>query len=56
MLGLPKGSVVKNLPAMQEMWVKSLGQKDPWRRQQQPAPVFLPGKFHGQRSLVSYNP
>ena len=23
------GSVVKNLPAMQEMWVQSLGQKDP---------------------------
>ena len=22
----------------------------------QPTPVFLPGKFHGQRSLVGYNP
>ena len=21
-----------------------------------PTPVFLPGKFHGQRSLVGYNP
>ena len=23
-----------------------------WRRKWQPTPVFLPGKFHGQRSLV----
>ena len=22
----------------------------------QPTPVFLPGKFHGQRSLVGYSP
>ena len=22
----------------------------------QPTPVFLPGKFHGQRSLAGYNP
>ena len=22
----------------------------------QPTPVFLPGKFHGQRSLVDYSP
>ena len=25
----PRGSVVKNLPAMQEMWVQSLGREDP---------------------------
>ena len=25
----------------------------PWRRKQQPTPVFLPGKSHGQRSLVA---
>ena len=24
--------------------------KTPWRRKRQPAPVFLPGKSHGQRS------
>ena len=29
--------------------------KIPWRRKQQPTPVFLPGKSHGQRSLVGYN-
>ena len=26
----------------------------PWRRKWQPAPVFLPGKRQGQRSLVGY--
>ena len=29
--------------------------KIPWRRKWQPTPVFLPGKFHGQRSLVGYS-
>ena len=27
--GFPGGSVVKNPPAKQEMWVQSLGQEDP---------------------------
>ena len=27
--------------------------RSPWRRAWQPTPVFLPGKFHGQRSLAS---
>ena len=27
-----------------------------WRRKWQPIPVFLPGKFHGQWSLVGYSP
>ena len=30
--------------------------KIPWRRKWQPIPVFLPGKFHGQRSLAGYSP
>ena len=29
--------------------------KIPWRREWQPTPVFLPGKSHGQRSLVGYS-
>ena len=37
--------MVKNPPAMQETWVRSLGWKIPWRREGQPTPVFLPGKF-----------
>ena len=27
--------------------------KIPWKRKWQTTPVFLPGKFHGQRSLAS---
>ena len=27
-----------------------------WRRKWQPTPVFLPGEFHGQRSLVGCSP
>jgi len=30
--------------------------KIPWRREWLPAPVFLPGEFHEQRSLVDYSP
>ena len=29
--------------------------KIPWRREWLPDPVFLPGEFHGQRSLVCYS-
>ena len=29
--------------------------KIPWRRAQQPPPVFLPGEAHGQRSQVGYS-
>ena len=28
----------------------------PWRRKWQPTPVFLPGKFHGQKRLMGYSP
>ena len=30
--------------------------KIPWRRKWQPTPAFLPGKSHGQRSLMGYSP
>ena len=53
----PGDSVVKNLPAMQETQIWSLGvERRKWRRKWQPTPVFLPGKFHGQESLVGYHP
>ena len=48
--------IVKNLPAMQETWVRSLGWKIPWRREWQSTPVFLAGKSHGQRSPASHSP
>jgi len=42
--------MVKTLRAMQKPgWDPWIG-KIPWRRKKQPTPVFLPGKFHGQRS------
>ena len=47
--------MVKNLPANEgnardegsNSWVGEI----PWSRKWQPSPVFLPGEFHGQRSL-----
>ena len=49
--------MVKNLPVMQETQVPSLGWEHPpekgWLLL---TPVFLPGEFHGQRSLVGYRP
>ena len=49
--GFPGGSVVKNLPAVQE--IRGL-RRSPGGL---PTPVFLPGEFHGgQRSLGGYSP
>ena len=56
--------MVKNPPSMWETWVWSLSREDPlkegiathWRRQWHPTPVLLPGKSHGQRSLVGCSP
>ena len=31
--GFPGGSAVKNLPAMQDMWVQSLDREDPLEKQ-----------------------
>ena len=52
----PGCSVVKNLLAITADTGSILGLgRSPWRRKWQPTPVFLPGKFHGQRSLVGYS-
>ena len=53
----PGGSAVKNQPANAgdvgfNPWVG----KSPWRREWLPTLAFLPGEFHGQRSLVGYSP
>ena len=48
--------MVKNLPAVQETWVRSLNREDPQRMEWLPTPVFLPREFRGQRSLVGYSP
>jgi len=58
-MGFPGGAAVRNLPdnardagdrSSVSVW------KIPWRRKWQPTPVFLPGKPHGQRSLVGHSP
>ena len=57
--GAPGGSGVNNPPSMQESHETqpgSLGGETPWRRARQPTPVFLPGEFHGPRSLPGYSP
>ena len=57
-LGFLGSSAVKNPPAMQETWVRSLGQEDPLEKEMathSSIPAFLPGKSHGQRSLAGYS-
>ena len=50
------GSAGKNLPAVQETRVQSLGREDPLRRAWPPTPAFLPGESHGQRSRAGDSP
>ena len=59
-LGLPSGTSGKE-PACQCRRHKRCGfnpwvRKMPWNRKGEPTPEFIPGKFHGQRSLVGYSP
>ena len=57
--GFPSGSMVKNplvMQKMQEMWVQYLGWEYPLEEEIAPTSVFLPGKSHGQRSLVGIVP
>ena len=56
LMGFPGGASGEE-PACQCRRHKRLGfypwiGKIPWRRKWQPTPVFLPGKFHGQRILA----
>ena len=47
----------KNLPAMQKTWVWSLGWKDPLEKGMTTlSSIFLPGEFHGWRSLAGCSP
>ena len=57
--GFPDGTVVKNTFAKQERQETGFSPwsgKILWRRKWQPAPVFLSGKAHGQKSLEGYSP
>ena len=55
-MDFPGSSTARNLPAKQETRVQSLGWKNPPGVGHGGSPVFLPGEFHGQRSLVGYSP
>ena len=58
-LGFPTGSVVENLPAIQEpqaTQLPSLGQKAPLEKGMATHSRILPGESHGQRSLPGYGP
>ena len=48
--------MIKNPPAMQETWVRSLGREDPLEKEWLPIPVFLPGESREQRNLEGYSP
>ena len=58
-MGFPGGSVVKNLPVSAgdtgDMG-SILAWEDPLEKEMASCSVFLPGEFHGQRSLVGYSP
>jgi len=48
--------LVKNPPAMQETWVRSVGWEDPLEKgtARLPTPVFWPGEFHRLYSAWSH--
>ena len=48
--------MVKNLPAMEEIWVRFLGEEDPLEKGMVIDSSILPEEFHGQRSLAGYSP
>ena len=50
------GQIVKDLPAMQETWVRSLALEDLLEKGMATTPVSLPGEFNGQRRLAGYSP
>ena len=56
----PTGSAGKE-PSCQHRWCKKrkfnpwVG-KIPWRKKWQPTPIFLPWRFHEERSLADYSP
>ena len=55
-------SKILTTPHLARMWNNKnlhslLGEMQKWFKQKwQPTPIFLPGRFHGQRSLAGYSP
>ena len=55
--GFPHGSISKeSVFSAGDPGSISGSERSPWRRERLPILVFLPGEFHGQRSLVGYRP
>ena len=52
----PVAQMVKNLPAMQETQVQSLGQEDPLEKGMATYASLLAWRIHGQGSLAGYSP
>ena len=48
--------MVKNLPAMRESWVRSLGWEDPLEEDMATHSSILVWRIPGQRSLAGYSP
>ena len=48
--------MVKNMPAMQETWVRSLDWEDPLEKGTETHSSILLGESHGQRSLADCTP
>ena len=53
---MPGGSVVKNLPAMQETWVQSLGWEDLLEEGMATHSSVLAWRIPRTKSLVGYSP
>ena len=54
--GFPGDSLVKNLPARQEIRVRSLRWKDPLEEEMATHSSILARKSHGERGLADYSP
>ena len=48
--------MIKNPPAMQETWVRSLVWEDPLEKGMKLTPVFVLENSHGNSSLAGYSP
>ena len=52
----PGSSAIKNLPAIKEIWVQSLGGEDPLEEGMATHSSILAWTIHEQRSLEGYGP
>ena len=51
---VPVAQLVKNLPAILEIWVRSLGWEDPWRRKRLPNALQYSGLENSMACIVVY--